>query len=156
MTIVSQLLFFDSKNATYLENEHNTCGVSKTAFYATFPMNQQFRKIHKVHLKSVEMPCYFANVRKGCTDTFVFVLNGETTTITLPEKNYTDIQLLLDDLNKLITSAIGGTFGMKVSIVSKSFSAPYRCYIDFSNDTPYSFRVIDICFSLYILGFRDC
>jgi len=154
MTIVSQLLFFDSKNSTYLDNPNNTCGVSKTPLYSIFGMNQQFRKIHKVHLKSLEMPCYFSNIRKGATDTFKFIINGVTTTIVLSEKNYSDIQVLLVDLNVAIKSAIGDEFGMTINTVPLNYAAPYRLYINFGNSSPTTFSVIDTRFSLYILGFR--
>ena len=71
----SQLLFFDSSTASYITDLQNTTGNLTNPFKCTFAMNQQFRKIDKVFLKSLECPAYFSNVRTGSTNNLKFTLN---------------------------------------------------------------------------------
>ena len=153
MTFKTQFLHFDSASSRYITDLYNTSTVSNNPYKAVFPMNQTFSRIKRVYLSTVEMPVGFSNIRTGSTDTLIFALNGTTYLITLPEKNYTSISVLLTDINTLIASKISGvtmTFSSTTSLTT-----PYRILITFSGSTTTtSFVMTDTTLSKYILGFR--
>ena len=145
----SQLMHFDSIYATYLPDTNSSSGVSSSPYRAQFVMNQAFFKVKRVALKSVEIPIGFANIRTGSTDTLKFVSSTVTYTVTLAEKNYTDIATLLADINTACAAVVS-----KVSPVfslSTSLTTPMRLLVTTSS---LSFRIIDTNLSKYVLGFR--
>jgi hypothetical protein len=80
------------------------------SFNANFNLSNPLRKVEKIYLKSVELPIGFTNVRTNFNS---FVISISTlssnntfvnTTITLPNKNYIDINSLLTDINALLVS----------------------------------------------------
>ena len=154
MSFRSQFLHFDSSTATYITDVNNTTGVTTTPYKSQYSMNQVFSKIKRVYLKSLECPVGFSNVRVGSTNVFSFVLNGTTYKVTLPEKNYTYISILLTDLN---TACVGVVSGVTMTFsLTTSLTTPNRVLITFTGGTTTSsFSVIDTSnLSKYILGFR--
>jgi len=79
------------------------------SFNANFNLSNPLRKVEKIYLKSVELPIGFTNVRTSFNSFVVSFSNASgnsytNTTITLSNKNYTDIASLLTDINTLLTS----------------------------------------------------
>ena len=150
MTFKTTFLHFDSANSRYISDMTNTTTVISNPYKASFPMNQTFRRIKRVYLSSVEFPVGFTNIRTGSTDTMTFILNGIPYLITLPEKNYLSISVLLSDINAIIATKVSGitmTLGQTASTTN-----PSRLSISFSSVT--SFSIIDTNLSKYIFGFR--
>jgi hypothetical protein len=152
MTFYTQFLHFDTANSTYIYDKNNTAGKTLTPYKTQFTMNQYFRNVKRVYLKSVEMPVGFANVRTGSTDTFIFSMNGTSYTCVLPEKTYTTIGTLLSDLNTIIaTKSLPCTMVLSLSLVA---TTPMKLVITFTGTMPTSFNITDTNFSKYVLGFR--
>ena len=146
----TQLLHFDSLYATYLSDPNSSTGVGSTPYRAQFSMNQAFRKISRVHLKSIEIPVGFSNVRAGSTATLSMLINGTAYSVVLAEKNYLTISPLIVDLNVAFASLASGvtiTFSLTTSVIT-----PLRLVITLIGAT--TFSIVDTNFSKYILGFR--
>ena len=146
----TQLLHFDSIYATYLTDSNSATGNVSTPYRAQFFLNQTFRRIKRVSLKSVEVPVGFSNIRAGSTATLSMRVNGSAYSVQLVEKNYAAIAPLLADLNTACTNLVSG-----VSIafaLAGSTNTPLRLKITLTGAT--SFAIIDTNLSKYILGFR--
>ena len=150
----SQFLHFDSASATYITDLSNTTGNTSNPYKALFPMNQSFRRIKRVYLKSCELPIGFSNIRTGSTNTLTFKLNGTIYTVTLPERNHTSITTLLFDLNGVCGGTPFGGSGITF-INTVSVLTPYRLAANFTGTTVSTFNFIDTTLSKYILGFRS-
>jgi hypothetical protein len=80
------------------------------SFNANFNLSNPLRKVEKIYLKSVELPIGFTNVRTNFNSFVISISTTATnsvyvnTTITLTNKNYTDINSLLTDINTLLTA----------------------------------------------------
>ena len=145
----TQLLHFDSVYATYLRDLNSSTGNITMPYRAQFTMNQTFRKIKRVYLKSIEIPVGFCNVRTGSTATLTMLVNGTSYSVVLAEKNYTSIAILIADLNTACTSLVSGvtiTFASTTSLAT-----PLRLKI---TTTAATFSIVDTNLSKYILGFR--
>ena len=153
MTTISQFLHFDSAAATYITDAQNTTGNSSNPYEAFFPMNQSFRKLKRVYLKSCELPVGFSNCRKGSTDTSNFKLNGTTYTVTLTEKYYQTMDSLVTDINTACSGGFGGS--VPLFALTTSTTTPYRLAVTFSGTTVTTFQFLDTLLSKYILGFRS-
>ena len=128
-----QYLHFDSASAIYVLDPNNTSGNKQNNMKAQYTMNQSFSNIKRVHLKSVEFPIGFANIRTGSTNTLNFTLNGGSYMITLLEKNYISISSLLSDLT---TACIGKVSNVTITFnLSSSLLTPNRIYVSFSGTT---------------------
>jgi hypothetical protein len=120
-------------------------------YRAQFFMNQTFRRIKRVYLKSIEIPVGFSNVRTGSTATLTMLVNGTSYTVVLAEKNYTTITTLIADLNTACTSLVSGvsiTFAL-----TGSLTTPLRLKITLTGAS--TFSIVDTNLSKYILGFRS-
>jgi hypothetical protein len=80
------------------------------SFNANFNLSNPLRKVENIYLKSVELPIGFTNVRTNF-NSFVINLSLSPTspsfgpaTITLANKNYTDINSLLTDINTALAA----------------------------------------------------
>jgi len=93
---MTEILHFD----TYLDN----CTYFKNSPYDTiFKLSNPVKCIHKIYLKSLEMPIVFENIRDGNTsNVFSIKINNTIKTATLASKNYTDINVLLTDINNAL------------------------------------------------------
>lgn len=146
----TQLLHFDSLYATYLTDSNSSTGNTSTPYRAQYFMNQSFRRLKRVYLKSVEIPVGFSNVRTGSTATLTMLINGTSYSVVLAEKNYTAVATLVSDLNVACLSLVSGvtiTFGL-----TSSTSTPSRLQITLTGVS--SFSIVDTNLSKYILGFR--
>lgn len=150
----SQFLHFDSSTSNYILDTKNTSGNTKNCYKSQYLCNQSFSNIKRVHLKSVELPYGFTNIRTGSTDILQFILNGTSYSVSLNEKNYTNISNLLTDINAACLSKVTNiilTFGLTSSLIN-----PNRLIITFSGSIlTNSFSIIDTNLSKYILGFRS-
>ena len=153
MTTISAFLHFDSAAATYITDATNTTGNSSNPYKALFPMNQSFRRIKRVYLKSVELPVGFANIRTGSTNTLSFKINGTIYTVTLTEKYYQTIAALLTDINTACAGGFGGS--IPSFSVTTSTTTPYRLAVTFTGTTVTTFQFLDTTLSKYMLGFRS-
>jgi hypothetical protein len=147
----SQFLHFDSASATYITDNSNTTGNFSNPYNALFPMNQSFRKIKRVYLKSCELPIGFSNIRTGSTDTLSLKINGTIYGATLSEKYYQTMAALITDMNTACSGGFGGS--VPVFSLTTSTTTPYRLKVTFSGTTVTSFNFIDTNLSEYILGF---
>ena len=138
----TQLIHFDSIYASQL-------GSSGSPYAAQYLMNQQFRHIKRVSLKSVEIPVGFSNVRSASTATLSLLVNGTSYSAVLAEKNYTTIATLIADLNTACTGLVSGV--TIVFALTTSLTTPSRLKI---TTTATTFSVVDTNLSKYILGFR--
>lgn len=148
MTTRYQFIHFDSSTASYINDPLNTSGNELTPYNAKFSMSQGFSKIRRVHLKSLELPVGFTNIRKGCTDSFQFVLNNQTYSIVLNENYHKTIDSLLTDLNTALQGKVPSVnivASLDINKISLTFSG---------TTTVTQFRVIDTNFSKFVLGFR--
>ena len=153
MQQITQFLHFDSIYAKYQYDVNNTSGEKSGAYKCIFPMHTAYRNVSRCYLKTLELPIGFSNIRKGSTDTFKFILNGTTHTVTLAPKNYSSIQSLFNDLNaKITTSIIGSGATMVVSLLVQSLLNTNYLKITFTGTT--TFSIIDTNLSKYILGLR--
>ena len=130
-----------------------------TPFNITLTLPCQISKIKKIYLKSVEIPIGFTNIRNGNTSNILIMNMSRTSlieggnesytfTIVLPDKNYTSIQALLDDINTAITNNTTVkryTFKPQFSVLDQ------RVYVNVNSDVSFSF--IDSVLSKNILGF---
>ena len=146
----TQLLHFDSIYSIYLTDSNSATGNVSTPYRSQFFMNQTFRRIKRVSLKSVEIPVGFSNVRTGSTSTLSMRVNGSLYSAQLTEKNYPNIAGLITDLNIACASLVSGVtivFGLTTSTAT-----PLRLKITLTGAA--TFAIIDTNLSKYILGFR--
>ena len=93
---MTEILHFDTylDNATYFKN---------SPYDTIFKLSNPVKCIHKIYLKSLEMPIVFENIRDGNTsNVFSIKINNTIKTATLASKNYTDINVLLTDINNAL------------------------------------------------------
>ena len=146
----TQLLHLDSVYATYLTDSNSSTGNTLTPYRAQFFMNQSFRRVKRVSLKSLELPVGFANVRTGSTATLAMLVNGTSYSITLAEKNYTSMVTLTADIT---TACVGLVSGVSfVFSVTTSTTTPNRVLATVTGAA--TFSIVDTNLSKYILGFR--
>lgn len=145
-TLLHQFLHFDSINAEYIQDFNNVSQVSNS-YNAKYSMTSVFKNVTRIYLTSLEMPVGFCNVRKGSTDTLSFVYNGSLYNFVLPEKNYSSIGSLLQDLNNAMLT-YSSVFQLTFNAVGLRVSAVF-------NTAPTSFSFVDTNLSQYILGFRN-
>lgn len=146
----TQLLHFDSLYASYLTDANSSTGNTTTPFRAQFFMNQSFRRIKRVYLKSLELPVGFSNVRTGSTSTLTMLVNGTSYSVVLAEKNYTTAISLTSDLTIACNNLVSGvtlTFA-----VTTSTTTPLRVLVTAMGAA--TFSIVDTNLSRAILGFR--
>lgn len=131
-----RVINFDSINSTYTTNSYNT----------RFIISTPLKNVSKIYLKSVELPIGFYNVRSPY-NVFSVNVGGTIYSLTIPEKNYTDIAILLADLNAL-------TFGIANTTFSFTQSTD-KITITMTSTINTSFSIIPTVFSKYMLGFAN-
>ena len=67
-----KIIHLDSKNSNYLLNTNNTTSNSRNSFHTNYKLSQEFSKIKKISLLSLEIPINFNNIRSGSTNVFHF------------------------------------------------------------------------------------
>lgn len=145
-----QLLHFDSAYATYLTDANSSTGNISTPYRAQFAMNQTFRNVKRVYLKSLELPVGFCNVRTGSTATLTMLVNGTSYSVVLAEKNYATAAALTADLT---TACVGLVSGVTITFsVTTSTTTPSRVLATLVGAS--TFSVVSTNLSRFILGFR--
>ena len=87
------LLHFDTNDRNSLFPENN-------CYDTTFTLTNAYRRIRKINLASLEMPIVFTNIRNENTSNILQIsIDGVNHRIVLDNKNYTDIQDLINDIN---------------------------------------------------------
>ena len=90
-----EFLHFDSLNAIK----------STDVFNSTFNLPKTYTKIKNIHIKNVELPICFPNIRSSnLSNNLQLSINSVNHSITITEKNYTTIGALLTDLNTAIAT----------------------------------------------------
>ena len=146
-----KIIHLDSRNSDYLYDSNNTSKTSLNCFHTNFKLNEQFTKIKKISLMSLEMPIGFNNIRTGSTNYISFCLNGLIYNLAFNEVNYTSITTLILDMNTLFAQYLT----LPVTLIM-SLDSSNRIVLTISNLRPVtSFYVIDSPFTMYILGFRQ-
>ena len=74
-----KIIHLDSKNSNYLLNPSNTTLNTRNSFHTNYKLSQEFSKIKKISLLSLEMPIAFNNIRYGSTNVFSFFPQWNTT-----------------------------------------------------------------------------
>ena len=93
-----EFLHFDSLNAT---------SKSIDVFHATFNLQKTYTKIKNIHIKNVELPICFPNIRSSnLSNNLQFTINSVNYSTTITERNYTTIGALLTDLNTAISTTL--------------------------------------------------
>ena len=145
-----KIIHLDSKNSNYLLNPNNTTLNTRNSFHTNYKLSQEFSKIKKISLLSLEMPIAFNNIRYGSTNVFSFLLNGTQRDLSMKEMNHSSIDTLITDLNLRLYMYIG----LPV-IITASVNSNNRIRLNFSGMRPITFSIIDTNFSYNILGFRS-
>lgn len=120
------------------------------AFNCDFPLSYALRDVNKIHLKSIELPITFYNIRNtGTMNVFKIKANNIIYSVTIQENNYKTIENLLLQINNgfvgiipsstVTLSQITNTNKINVTITTSSFS---------------SFEIVPTTLSQYILGFK--
>ena len=92
-----EFLHFDSLNAIK----------STDVFNATFNLQKTYTKIKNIHIKNVELPICFPNIRSSnLSNNLQFTINSVNYSTTITERNYTTIGALLTDLNTAISTTL--------------------------------------------------
>ena len=92
-----EFLHFDSLNAIK----------STDVFNATFNLQKTYTKIKNIHIKNVELPICFPNIRSSnLSNNLQFTINSVNYSKTITERNYTTIGALLTDLNTAISTTL--------------------------------------------------
>ena len=87
------LLHFDTNDRNSLFTENN-------CYDTTFTLTNAYRRIRKINLASLEMPIVFTNIRnENSSNILMFSIDDVNHRIVLDNKNYTDIQDLINDIN---------------------------------------------------------
>jgi hypothetical protein len=87
------LLHFDT-------NDNNSLFTGNHCYDTTFTLSNAYKRIRKINLASLEMPIVFTNIRTENTSNIINIKVGELNTIVALESNdYTDISVLLNDIN---------------------------------------------------------
>lgn len=154
MSLKSQYLHFDSTYSTYISDPTNTSGNMSNCYKSMYTTVQSLKNIKRVHLKSVELPIGFVNIRTGSTDTLRFRLNGNVYNVVLGERNYTTIASLVTAIN---TACVDKVPDVTITFSSTtSINNPNRLLITFTGAVITStFSIIDTNLSMYVLGFRS-
>jgi hypothetical protein len=93
-----EFLHFDSLNTT---------SKSIDVFHATFNLQKTYTKIKNIHIKNVELPICFPNIRSSnLSNSLQFTINSVNYSTTITERNYTTIGALLTDLNAAISTTL--------------------------------------------------
>jgi len=136
-------LNFDSINSTYRNGD---------PYDTNYNILPSLRNVTKIYLKSLEIPIGFHNIRSGSNlNSFIFVLNNITYTVTLTPKVYTSLTVLLSDLNAAIVGKNlpnSQTFVISVNPVDNS-----KLMITLGVAQPLS--ITQTNFSKYILGLAN-
>ncbi len=92
-----EFLHFDSLNAIK----------STDVLNATFNLQKAYTKIKNIHIKNVELPICFPNIRSGnLSNNLQFSINSVNYSTAITERNYTTISALLTDLNTAISTTL--------------------------------------------------
>ena len=93
-----EFLHFDSLNATSKATD---------VFSASFNLLKTYTKIKNIHIKNVELPICFPNIRSSnLSNNLQFTINSVNYSTTITERNYTTIGALLTDLNTAISTTL--------------------------------------------------
>jgi len=92
-----EFLHFDSLNAIK----------STDVFNATFSLQKTYTKIKNIHIKNVELPICFTNIRSSnLSNNLQYTINSVNYSTTITERNYATIGALLTDLNTAISTTL--------------------------------------------------
>jgi len=124
-------------------------------FNLTLSLPHQISKIKRIYLKSVEIPIGFTNIRNGNTSN-ILVMNmsklfsdeSYSFTIVLPDKNYTSMQSLLNDIN----TAIDNNSTVQKYTFKPQFTVSGQ-RVSINVDSSITFSFVDSVLSKNILGF---
>ena len=144
-----KIIHLDSKNSNYLLNPNNTTLNTRNSFHTNYKLSQEFSKIKKISLLSLEIPINFNNIRSGSTNVFSFLLNGGRYDMYMKETNHTSIDSLITDLNLRFYMYV-----LLPVIITASVTTSNRIRLNLSGVRPITFSLIDTNFSYNICGFR--
>jgi hypothetical protein len=163
MTI--EYIHFDSFNQTYSTSNQNStytittgsASAGPNSFNCEFTLPQPKHWIKKIHLRSVEIPLGFPNIRASSNlntislaTTYSGGVYSNFYNITLPDKTYTDINVLITDINALFLSLYPS-----VNIIFSLNSTSGFIQINSSTSATFTSYIYIVQTNLsYVLGFR--
>ena len=144
-----KIIHLDSKNSSYIINPNNTSLNTRNSFHTNYKLSQEFSKIKKISLISLEIPIGFNNIRAGSTNVFSFLLNNIRYDLYMKETNHTSIDSLIADLNLRFYMYV-----VLPVIITASVTSTNRIRLNLSGMRPITFSLIDTNFSYNICGLR--
>ena len=137
----SEIINLDSIDGSYTD-----------AFDCKFPLMNSLRNVTKIHLKSLELPITFSNIRATGTLNIISLKTNlnNTYSISIPEANYTTLSGLLTAINNAFVGVIPLS---TVTFAQIGSSNRLTCTIA-TTGTFTSFTIVDTSLSKYVLGFR--
>lgn len=155
-------LHIDSFNLTYSSsNTYQTYPLSTTsistapnAYNAEIPLQTTKSGVKRIYLKSLELPIGFPSIRANSNLHILTISNtsnfATTYPITLADKNYTNISVLLADINTQFLSTYP-TLGITLTLSSNG-----NVQIASTNSTIFTGSIYVVPSNLaYLLGFRS-
>ena len=110
--VQTSIIHLDSYNATLLSDPSNSSGVSKSFYNCQFKLNNSYKNVSKVGIKSLEMPIGFSNIRSGMNELKIYML-GVYYSVYIPVGNYLTIGAIMDAVSNALTNhASGKDFGV--------------------------------------------
>ena len=120
-------------------------------FSCTFQLANVMRNVSQIHLKSIEIPIAFDNIRNsGTLNQFSITISGTVYSISLTANNYVSIAQLCTD----ITTAFAG-LTLPNSAVFTMSSGTTNVIVSLVSTTLTNFVVNNTQLSYYILGFKN-
>jgi hypothetical protein len=161
-----EYIHFDSLNQVYsTSNTFSTYTITAgsassapNAFNCEFSLPQPKRYVKKIHLRSVELPLAFPNVRANSNlniitlaTTFTGGVYSNFYSMTLPDKVYNDVNVLLSDINARFL-----TLYPTVNIIFSINSTKGFVQITSTSSAIFTSNIFVVQTNLtYLLGFRN-
>ena len=131
----------------------NYLNLAPNAFNATFKLQTPLSNVKKIHLKSIEIPIGFNNVRAASKTNIIAVSadpnNANPYSISLPDKTYNSVATLISDINAYFVAlypTINLVFGVKDGYT----------FVASTSGTIFNTNIFIIPTNLsYMLGFRN-
>ena len=137
----SENIHFDSVDSNYVD-----------PFDARFQLFAPLRNVKRIHLKSLELPITFPNIRaSGTLNQIVLKTNTSITyTVSIAEGNYNTLSTLLTAINNAFVGVIPST-----TVTFAQIGSSNRISCTATTSTFTSFTFIDTSLSKVVLGFRN-
>ena len=140
---MSETIHLDSAYSVYSQPTNDP-------FDAKYYLSTPISNASRIYLRSIEMPCNFANIRSSGTLNKIMITTNlnNTYTVSIAQSNYLTIDSLISALNNAFVGVIPST------VVTFAYSGT-RVSVSAVSSTITSFSLVDTTLSKYVLGFRN-